>query len=195
MLPFFVLLSVCVPVARAASLRVLPSSARPSVHDIDGARGFNSRHLSSFAVNPSGPSVNIDVISMGADPTGVNDSTTILQHAIDDAALLRKSSTYPSAVGSAFVTVELAGGVYRVTSPLTLHGSNYSGIIIRGGTLFADENSFPANGYVLDCEYCSQMSFLDLTIDNNHRGGGMRFDTALQVRAGALEWLIGAVHG
>jgi hypothetical protein len=126
---------------------------------------------------PAGPTMNVDVLSHGADPSGQADSTAALQAAIDAAAGLARAGT---GTGSGDVRVDLAGGTYLVSSPLTLHGSNYSGFSISGGSLVADPAAFPPDAYIFDCIRCSAITWRDLTLDNAHVGGGMRVDAILQ---------------
>jgi hypothetical protein len=42
------------------------------------------------------------------------------------------------------------------------------------------------NGFLIDMTTASQLVFENLVLDNMHRGGGMRFDTTLQVSRAPL---------
>lgn len=125
--------------------------------------------------NPSGTTMNLNLIELGADPTGVNDSTTILQYAIDTAAEYHN-------LYNLFIEIELQGGNYLISAPLTLSGrtKDYSSFIIRNGQITVNPLLFPNDGFIFYCVYCNQITWMDLILDNNHVGGGIYTDTALQ---------------
>lgn len=123
--------------------------------------------------------MNVDVVSFGADPTGKNDSSAAIQAAIDSAANISSAPNRPSVVGAGGVTVDLVGGTYLISTPLTLYGSHYAGLIIRGGSLIA-ASGFPASSFALDLRQVAQINVEDLNIDMQHSGGCARFDDTLQ---------------
>jgi len=128
----------------------------------------------------------ISVISHGGDPKGVTDSTAALQSALNAAASLSNRNSLPPATGSGGVTVDLGGGTFLVSSPLLLHFVN--GIRVSGGTLIAS-TGFPLMGCIFDVTGQGNLAFEDLTLDNNHTGGGIRFDNVVQVTVKSVFFL------
>lgn len=125
------------------------------------------------------PTMNINVVEFGADPTGKNDSTAAIQAAVDAAANVSAAPNRPSVIGSGGVLVDFVGGTFAVSAPITLYGYRYNGLVLRGGTLVVMP-SFAASGFALDLRQISQVNIEDLTIDMQHSGGCARFDDTLQ---------------
>lgn len=128
-----------------------------------------------------GPTLNLNAISFGADPTGRNDSSQALHAAILAAAA---ASSGPPGAGGIPVGLDLAGGVYFLSHPLIFKDSSVSNIQIYGGTLIANATSFsssPYNGtaFLLDFTYSAGLVLRDLTLDASHAGGCIRVDTVL----------------
>ena len=131
------------------------------------------------ALRESGVSLDVDVTTFGADPTGKNDSTSAIQNAIEAAANISSSPGRPSVIGSGGVTVDLVGGTYLISAPLTFHGWRYAGIVFRGGSLVASD-AFPMDYFALDLRQVPQVNLEDVIIDMQHAGGCARFDDTLQ---------------
>lgn len=130
-------------------------------------------------LSASWPTLNVNVVEFGADPTGKNDSTAAIQAAIDAAANISATPNRPSVIGSGGVVVDFVGGTYAVSAPITLYGYRYNGLILRGGTLVAAP-TFNASGFALDLRQISQVNVEDITVDMQHSGGCARFDDTLQ---------------
>ena len=127
---------------------------------------------------PAPPTLTISPITLGADATGVADSTAALAAALAAGKALAANNSLPAAAGSGGVLIDLAGGTYRVTAPLLLRGAN--GVRLAGGTLVAGAG-FPATGCLLDIEGGGNLVLEDLTLDSNHTGCGLRVDSVVQV--------------
>ena len=136
------------------------------------------------APSPPGPTLSVSVIAHGGDPSGATDSAPALRAALAAAAALAAGA--PSTVGSGDVLVDLGGGRYKLSSPVVADGVSgrplLRGIVIAGGTLFADNapGVFPADGFLLDFTYAQQITLKDLVLDAQHAGGCLRVDTILQ---------------
>lgn len=124
-------------------------------------------------------SLDIDVTAFGADPTGKNDSTSAIQDAIEAAANISSSPGRPSVIGSGGVSVNLVGGTYLISAPLTFYGGRFAGIVFRGGSLVAS-GAFPLEYFALDLRQVSEINIEDVIIDMQHAGGCARFDDTLQ---------------
>ena len=147
-----------------------------------GKFAFASVAADSEAAAPEWPTRHLNLILFGGDPTGVADSSAALDAALQSAI---NGTERDGMVGAGGVVVDLVGGTYLISRPMLLHGGKFRGFGIRGGTLFAGP-SFPPEGLMLDCVSCSMVFFEDLTIDMQHRGGCMRFDTSLQTTVSNL---------
>ncbi|CAL9200261.1 unnamed protein product [Musa hybrid cultivar] len=136
------------------------------------------------------------VIDYGADPKGVADSFAAISKAISDAFADAASglSLIAGISNLGGVEVHLDGGVYVVTSPLTLP-ANGGNVKIHGGSLRAADD-FPADRYLIelwaahdstagggasssgyDYEY---VTLRDLMLDSNYRGGGVAVVNSLR---------------
>ena len=129
----------------------------------------------------------VSVIAFGADPTGRNDSAAAFDAAVSAAAAIASSNALPADVGSGRVTLDLGGGTYLISRPIKIQ--YHSGITVSGGTLVADARVFPADGFLLDVSSLTGFSFRELTLDNQHVGGGMRFDGIVQVDVSGVFFL------
>lgn len=127
------------------------------------------------------PSVDIGVIALGGDPTGVADSTAALVAAIAAVAERGRSAggVWPAADGAGGVTLELGGGVYRVSAPLII-GAGLRDFTIARGTLVADAAAFPADGYLLEVTGTTGLTLVGVTLDAAHAGGGARLTDTMQ---------------
>ena len=134
------------------------------------------------AAPTTAPSVDISVIALGGDPTGVADSTAALRAAIAAVAERGRSAggVWPAADGAGGATLDLGGGVYRVSAPLVLQGAGLRDFTIAHGTLVADAAAFPADGFLLDVTATTGLALVDLTLDAAHAGGGARLTDTFQ---------------
>lgn len=149
----------------------------------------------SFSPSPSEvtvtPSSRIyHVTSYGADPSGKLDSTQAILQAISDA-LEGPSDGFLmqgiSNLGGAQIYLE--GGNYLISQPLRFPVVSRGNIMIHGGTLKASDD-FPADGYLLDLSASSSnapeylfefITFRDLLLDSNFRGGGIQVTNSLRI--------------
>ena len=113
----------------------------------------------------------------GADPTGERDSSQALQKCLESA----KNA-------SGFWTIDLKGGNFRLDSPIVLvdtHSVKANGEIdksafrLSDGTLYASA-IFPKNRYILEFAHTSAIVLDGLRFESNHRGGGVRLNSAVQ---------------
>lgn len=137
------------------------------------------------------PSVDISAIVFGGDPTGVNDSTTALVAAIAAVAARGRSAggIWPAAVGAGGVTLDLGGGVYRVSAPLVIEGLGLRDFTIARGTLVADASAFPPDGFLLEVSGTTGLALVDLTLDAAHAGGGARLSDTFQTVVSRSQFL------
>jgi len=117
--------------------------------------------------------MNINLISLGADPLGVNDSTSIIQQAINLASEYRN-------IYNVLIKIDLEGGNYLISSPIYLNNSKYNGIIIGNGQITVNPDLFLNTDFIFYCIQCSQITWMDLVLENHHIGGGILTDTGLQ---------------
>ncbi|OAY64810.1 polygalacturonase QRT3-like [Ananas comosus] len=128
------------------------------------------------------------VTEYGADPTGVADSTSAIARAIADAFRPPTSRTLLSGIpdlGGA--EVDLDGGVYVLTSPLSLPASGGGNFKIHSGSLRASDN-FPTDRYLIELwasgsSSSSLYEFITLSglmLDSNFRGGGVAVVNAIR---------------
>ncbi|CAK9141338.1 unnamed protein product [Ilex paraguariensis] len=141
----------------------------------------------SQSVTPS-PRV-YHVTSYGADPSGQTDSTEALLAAMSDA-LNGPSNGFlmEGIVNLGGAQVNLEGGTYIINRPLRFPVASRGNLMIHGGTLKAS-NNFPTEGYLLDLsatngsdEYNYEyVSFRDLMLDSNYKGGGIQIINSLRI--------------
>ncbi|MED6143328.1 Polygalacturonase qrt3 [Stylosanthes scabra] len=150
------------------------------------------------------------VTSYGADPTGNSDSTEALIAAIADAAAKAPSQGQLmqgiTDLGGAHIDLE--GGNYLISRPLRFPVAGVGNLMIHGGTIRASKN-FPEDGYIIDLSSTSSsssssnnnnyqnrgansesshsspynfeyISFKDLLLDSNFRGGGISVINSLR---------------
>ena len=125
------------------------------------------------------PSVSMLIVRgcPGADPTGEHDSSQALQKCLESA----KNA-------SGFWTIDLQGGNFRVDSPIVLmdtHSVKVNGETVKSafrlsdGTLNASA-IFPSDRFILEFAHTSAIVLDSLRFESNHRGGGLRLNSAVQ---------------
>lgn len=146
----------------------------------------------SFAPSPSvtsSPRV-YHVTSYGADPTGNTDSTAALLEAISDAFNKSPGDGFlmEGIVNLGGAEINLEGGTYSISRPLTFPTAGRGNFRIQGGTLKASD-SFPATGYLIDmsappangADYNFEyVTLRDLMLDANYIGGGIQVINSLR---------------
>jgi hypothetical protein len=105
----------------------------------------------------------------GADPTGATDSTAVLQRCVEllwnasrsssssnngDGGNVNSSKGTPQLdLGGA--TLDLAGGIFLLSSPIVFPPAGARNFQVRGGTLRA-ARSFPISRFLLEMNYTEQ---------------------------------------
>jgi hypothetical protein len=126
------------------------------------------------------PSVDVNVIAFGGDPTGVADSTAALTAALAAVAARGASGGWPSVEGAGGLTLDLAGGVYRVSAPLVVSAAaGARDFTLAHGTLVADD-AFPPARFLLELDSTTGVALVDLTLDARHTGGCVKLTDAMQ---------------
>ncbi|KAK9062341.1 hypothetical protein SSX86_019527 [Deinandra increscens subsp. villosa] len=130
------------------------------------------------------------VTSYGADPTGKTDSTDAILNAIADAVAEERDGVLMQGITNhGGVQISLEGGIYKVNRPMKFPVAGVGNIVISGGTLRASEN-FTKDSYLIDLSSSSSstnseynyeyITFRDIMLDCNYRGGGIRAINALR---------------
>ncbi|CAN1343823.1 Polygalacturonase QRT3, partial [Linum perenne] len=135
-------------------------------------------------------------IGYGADPTGHNDSTDAIQNALNDAFkqledekvyLMNKIKDLGGAV------IDLQGGRYLISKPITFPSSGGGDLLIKEGSLRATQG-FPSDRYLVELidrkrseilgkgSYYEDITFRDLMFDSGFRGGGLMVVDAVRTR-------------
>ncbi|KAI4311814.1 hypothetical protein MLD38_036679 [Melastoma candidum] len=86
------------------------------------------------------------------------------------------------------VRINLQGGTYVISRPLQFPSAGVGNIVIHGGTLQASAD-FPMDGYLIDLSnsngsmsyYYEFITFRDLLLDANYRGGGILVRNSLRI--------------
>ncbi|XP_030515173.2 polygalacturonase QRT3 [Rhodamnia argentea] len=167
------------------------------MQDLKGSvlwRGSVSLAASSVATSPQpgSPSPRVYLVtSYGADPTGNTDSIDALTSAIADAVRAPGDGVLMEGItnlGGARISLE--GGDYLISRPLRFPAAGVGNIMIHGGTLRASDD-FPIDGYLIDLSAPSSskssssynfeyVTFRDLMLDSNYRGGGILVPNSLR---------------
>lgn len=141
---------------------------------------LDARTRAASSTNTSWPTVNIDVIALGGDPTGQLDSSDALDAAVAAAAAAQNASADDWSLGSHRVTIDLSGGVFALSRPVLLHGRGASAVTLAGGALVALP-TFPHDGFLVDIGgWAEGVTLRDLTLDARHVCGGVRVNGAEQ---------------
>ena len=82
-------------------------------------------------------------------------------------------------VGSGGVTLDLGGGVFKLSRPAIIRGAG--GWTMWGGSLIADASNFTQGGCLLDVAQVQNLGFVELTLDGNLVACGARFDGVVQI--------------
>ena len=155
-----------------------------------------SNHHHRFKVPGSLPTETISIIDLGGDPTGKNVSDDAFAAAFVTASTIAKGLNLGS-VGSGSVTIDLGGGTYVISKPVSVYGQGFT---ISGGTILADvtSNGWPDNSCLLDVVGSQNIALESLTLDGAHVTGGSRFDNVVQVSVTSvfiLHYKTFGIHG
>ncbi|CAH9077182.1 unnamed protein product [Cuscuta epithymum] len=134
------------------------------------------------------------VTSYGADPTGEEDSTEAIMAAITDAlngpsGEEKEGFLFAGIRNLGGARIDLQGGTYVVSRSLKFPVTGRGNLIIHGGTLRSSE-VFPGDGYLIDLSATTVdgpgynfefITFKDLLLDSNFRGGGIQVVNSLRI--------------
>ena len=106
----------------------------------------------------------------GADPSGATDSTTVLQHCVQllwnasrpSTSGIVAASDHQLDLGGA--TLDLAGGVFLLSSPVVFPATGARNFQVRGGTLRA-ARTFPEARFLLELNY-TEKSYVENVASN-----------------------------
>ncbi|WJX28061.1 Polygalacturonase qrt3 [Trifolium repens] len=173
-----------------------------TIHRLQSFRKSLTKHDSIASTTPSSspssqptegmnnPRV-LHVTSYGADPTGKSDSTDALLAAMADAAMpsngLSEGHLLEGIKNLGGAQINLEGGSYLISRPLRFPVAAVGNLLIHGGTIKVSDD-FPNNGYIIDLSNISPSSaynfeyitFKDLLLDSNYRGGGISVINSLR---------------
>lgn len=145
----------------------------------------------------------------GADPTGKSDSTEALMKALSDASKTTSNGFLIDGINNlGGVEIHLDGGIYLISRPLKFPSTNVGNILMHGGTLLASDN-FPTDRYLIELSASppskinkesttsssstdqtlstsssynfEYITFRDLMLDCNYKGGGIAVVDSLRV--------------
>ncbi|CAL9065736.1 polygalacturonase QRT3 [Musa acuminata AAA Group] len=171
------------------------------VHGSDAAlpqRLTLKQHYAKFQERASSrPSLNqavskvFDPISFGADSTGAADSSDAIMNTINATFQAQQGKELlPGINDLGGAVVDLQGGNYKISKPIRLP-SGGGNVVIRGGTLRADDN-FPTDGYLIELHspssdqkhgfYYEDITFRDILFDSGFRGGGLLVIDSARIR-------------
>ncbi|CAL1352640.1 unnamed protein product [Linum trigynum] len=145
-------------------------------------------------------------VGYGADPTGHNDSTEAIQKALNDAFQQRssdpnlKEELIPGIKDLGGAVIDLQGGKYKISKPISFPPSDGGGLLVKDGSLRASRG-FPADRFLVELLspksevliyktddvaayqgngiYYEDVRFKDILFDSGFSGGGvLAVDTA-----------------
>ncbi|CAL0334919.1 unnamed protein product [Lupinus luteus] len=130
----------------------------------------------------------------GADPTGKNDSSDAILNAIGDAFKIESGlELMPGVKDLGGVVIDLQGGSYKISKPITFPSSGGGNVVVKGGTLRAS-NSFPSDRYLIELiasttppkqnnvVYYEDITFRDILFDSSYKGGGISIADSARIR-------------
>lgn len=170
-----------------------PGNRGPALDPRDGSTTARGRACDMASRAAALPEYVVNPAEHGADPTGVADSTAALQHCVE---LLWNASRPSGSLGTASdpqldlggATLDLAGGVYLISSPIVFPTPGARNFQVRGGTLRA-ASTFPESRFLFElnyteASYVENAVFQDIVFDGGRwlRGGGLCSAENLHVR-------------
>ncbi|KAK7359584.1 hypothetical protein VNO77_01545 [Canavalia gladiata] len=137
----------------------------------------------------------------GADPSGSEDSSDAILKAVEDAFELHKGLELVEGVNDlGGVVIDLQGGNYKISKPITFPSSGGGNVVVKGGTLRASD-TFPGDRHLVElwssnsgkfetkesleaiglednkaqktAIYYEDITFRDILLDSSYRGGGI----------------------
>ncbi|GAB4840930.1 hypothetical protein Ancab_021690 [Ancistrocladus abbreviatus] len=129
-------------------------------------------------------------IGYGADPTGARDSSDAILQAVADAFQVQKGPhLLPAVIDLGGVVIDLQGGNFNVSKPITFPNSGGGNIVVTSGSLRAS-GAFPDDRYLIELPPSSpagtiifeDITFRDILLDSNDRGGGLSIVNSARIR-------------
>ncbi|GAV75552.1 Beta_helix domain-containing protein [Cephalotus follicularis] len=132
-------------------------------------------------------------IGYGADPTGAQESSDAILNALNDAFQVQSGLELVAGVNDlGGVIIDLQGGNYKISKPITFPASGGGNVVVQGGTLRASD-TFPNNRHLIELSspnsqalvtnndikaqkeaiYYEDITFRDILFDSSYRGGGI----------------------
>ncbi|XP_027348424.1 polygalacturonase QRT3-like [Abrus precatorius] len=137
----------------------------------------------------------------GADPSGSEESSDAILKAVDEAFGLQKGLELVRGVNDlGGVVIDLQGGNYKISKPITFPSSGGGNVVVKGGTLRASD-TFPGDRHLVElwssnsgkletkeslhvdgindikaetnAIYYEDITFRDILFDSSYRGGGI----------------------
>ncbi|KAL5187868.1 Polygalacturonase QRT3 [Glycine soja] len=141
------------------------------------------------------------VSEYGADPTGNEESSDGILKAVEDAFALQKGVEFVGGVNDlGGVVIDLEGGNYKISKPISFPSSGGANLVVKGGTLRASD-TFPGDRHLIElwssnsgkletkeslnadvfksikaqnnAIYYEDITFRDILFDSSYRGGGI----------------------
>ncbi|XP_061372645.1 polygalacturonase QRT3-like [Gastrolobium bilobum] len=105
----------------------------------------------------------------GADPTGEGESSDAILKAIGDAFEMESElEMLPGVKDLGGVVIDLQGGNYKISKPITFPSSGGANVVVKGGTLRASD-TFPSDRHLVEL-WASNSQKLQKTASNHHNG-------------------------
>ncbi|KAJ7969417.1 Polygalacturonase QRT3 [Quillaja saponaria] len=149
-------------------------------------------------------------IGYGADPTGAEESSDAILKALEDAFELQKGlELVPGVNDLGGVVIDLQGGNYKISKPITFPTSGGGNVVLKGGTLRASD-TFPVDRHLIELWssnskklqktasihpddfsgmkvqtvgiYYEDITFRDILFDSSYRGGGLFIIDSARIR-------------
>ncbi|TKY72667.1 Polygalacturonase QRT3 [Spatholobus suberectus] len=145
-------------------------------------------------------------VEYGADPTGAQESSDAILKAVGDAFGLESGLEMLAGVRDlGGVVIDLQGGNYTISKPITFPSSGGGNVVVKGGTLRATD-SFPTDRHLVELRasnsqklpktsvfssmklqqpngiYYEDITFRDILFDSGYRGGGIFVVDSARIR-------------
>ncbi|KAE9598700.1 hypothetical protein Lal_00022546 [Lupinus albus] len=157
----------------------------------------NSPPLLAASPAPSEAKRSVGVVypaAYGADPTGKSDSSDSILNAIEDAFKTESGlELMPGVKDLGGVVIDLQGGNYKISKPITFPSSGGGNVVVKGGTLRASD-SFPSDRYLIELiasttppqqnnvVHYEDITFRDILFDSSYKGGGISIVDSARIR-------------
>ncbi|KHN47728.1 polygalacturonase QRT3-like [Glycine soja] len=145
-------------------------------------------------------------VEYGADPTGAQESSEAILKAVGDAfGILSELELVAGVKDLGGVVIDLQGGNYTISKPITFPSSGGGNIVVKGGTLRASD-SFPTGRHLVELWapnsqklpktsvlnsiklqqpngiYYEDITFRDIHFDSSYKGGGIFIVDSVRTR-------------